>query len=674
MAERVRELGSGDGFNRRLIAPLVSGAVLNPINSTIVSVALVPIGVAFGEPPSATAWLISALYLATAVGQPVVGRLIDVYGPRRLFLPATALVGLAGVIGTVAPNLAVLIVARVILGFGTCAGYPAAMRLIRDEAERTGKDSPAGVLTILAISTQTVAVIGPPLGGLLIGLGGWRTTLAVNIPFAAVAFVLGWRRFLKDEPIRGARGTGAGQLHLDFGGMVLFAGALVAALLFLMNPHVDTSYLLVITVVAAGGFAARELHHPDPFIDLHVLGGNVPLLLTYGRALLAYVVSYSFIYGFTQWLEDGRGLSASQAGLVTLPLFTTGIVVSAITGRRQQLRGKLIVAATGQLLACVLLLTLHPSSPVWMLLVVMVIVGIPQGLNAIALQNAVYRQANHDNVGASAGLLRTFGYLGAIISSAAQGGFYSQGADTSGMHHLALLLVLVSAAYLLVNVLDRSLTRTTIPPTTEGRRPEPGRFLAMTNQLGLDPTRTALLVMDYQVGLVHRLPDAQALLERVDTAVADVRTRGGQIAWIRVGFDDADLEAIPPSSVMARMATPDRRAALHAEAPTSQIHDRLSPQPHDITVRKTRVGAFTTTDLDRQLRERAVTTLILAGISTSGVVLSTVREAMDRDYQIVVLNDASADPDPDTHGFLTTTIFPRHTTVIDVNDLHQLWT
>ena len=176
-----RRMASDDGFDRKLIAPLISGAVLNPINSSIVAVALIPIGVAFGAPPAQTAWLISALYLATAVGQPVVGRLIDTFGPRRLFLPATALVGLAGVIGTLAPNLAVLIMARVILGFGTCAGYPAAMRLIHDEADRTGRTSPNGVLTVLAISTQTIAVIGPPLGGVLIGLGGWRATLAITM-------------------------------------------------------------------------------------------------------------------------------------------------------------------------------------------------------------------------------------------------------------------------------------------------------------------------------------------------------------------------------------------------------------------------------------------------------------------------------------------------------------
>ncbi|WP_405152144.1 MFS transporter [Sphaerisporangium sp. NBC_01403] len=69
------------------------------------AVTLVPVGDALGVPPSQTAWLVSALYLATALGQPVVGRLIDIFGPRRLFLVSTSLVGVAGVVGTLAPNL-----------------------------------------------------------------------------------------------------------------------------------------------------------------------------------------------------------------------------------------------------------------------------------------------------------------------------------------------------------------------------------------------------------------------------------------------------------------------------------------------------------------------------------------------------------------------------------------
>jgi nicotinamidase-related amidase len=196
----------------------------------------------------------------------------------------------------------------------------------------------------------------------------------------------------------------------------------------------------------------------------------------------------------------------------------------------------------------------------------------------------------------------------------------------------------------------------------------------MTDQLKLDPAHTALIVMDYQVGLLDLLPDAQALLERVNAAVTEVRGRGGQLAWVRVAFTTNEFDAMPPSSVMARMASPDRRAALHTDAPSSQLHPSLRPEPQDVTVRKTRVGAFTTTDLDDQLRARAITTIVLAGISTSGVVLSTVREAMDRDYQILVLEDATADPDPDVHAFLTATIFPRHAAVIDVDDLQEVWT
>ncbi|WP_284745679.1 MFS transporter [Amycolatopsis sp. RTGN1] len=448
-----------DGFDRKLFAPLISGAVLNPVNSTIIAVALVPIGVAFGQPASATAWLISALYLATAVGQPVAGRLIDRYGPRRVFLPATALVGLAGVLGTLAPNLAWLIVARVVLGFGTCAGYPAAMRLIRDESDRTGRDSPASVLTVLAISTQTISVVGPALGGLLIGVGGWRATFALNIPIALVAFVLGARRFPKT-----AKPESKGSFDLDFPGMALFAGTLVSLLLFLMHPGAGDWYLLAIAVAGAAAFTVRELTHADPFIDLRLLGRNGPLLRTYGRALLAYVVAYSFLYGYTQWLEHGRGLSASEAGLATLPLFATGILVSLLTGRREAVRGKLAVAAFGQLAGCALLLTLDSSAAVWLLVVVALVAGVPQGLNSLALQNSVYRQANPDDIGASAGLLRTFGYLGAIVSSALQGALYGPVADTGGLHDLALVLLGIGVVFLLFTVFDRSLSRSTTRP------------------------------------------------------------------------------------------------------------------------------------------------------------------------------------------------------------------
>ena len=466
---RARGRTAAAGFDRRLLPPMMLGSILNPINSTIIAVSLIPIGDALGAPPSQTAWLVSALYLATALGQPVVGRLIDLFGPRRLFLVSTSLVGVAGVVGTLAPNLGVLIASRVLLGFGTCAGYPAAMALLRSEARRTGRDSPGGVLTALAVTNQTIAVIGPLLGGLLIGLGGWRATFALNVPLAVAAVALGLLRLPKpdgtDRTDRtdGTDGTPERErvaAQLDLPGMGLFAAMLVSLLLFLMNLHLRDWYLLVIAAAAGAAFAARELRAATPFIDLRVLGGNTPLLVTYGRALVAYIVSYAFLYGFTQWTEEGYGLSPFHAGLVQIPMFLVAIGVSILSGRRKGVRGKLLVGGVGQIVACVVMLTLTGDSPVWMLVLVALIFGVPQGLNSLALQNSVYFQADPERTASSAGLLRTFAYMGSMVASSTTAASFGQRADTGGMHQLAWVMLAAGTLYLLLTVFDRALGRT----------------------------------------------------------------------------------------------------------------------------------------------------------------------------------------------------------------------
>ncbi|RKE17035.1 MFS transporter [Streptomyces sp. TLI_171] len=447
-------------LDRRLVPPMVLGSVLNPINSTVIAVALVPIGAALGASPAQTAWLVSALYLATALGQPVVGRLIDLFGPRRLFLASTALVGVAGVVGTLAPDLGTLIAARVVLGLGTCAGYPAAMALLRAEARRTGQDSPAGVLTLLAVANQTVAVIGPLLGGLLTGLGGWRATFALNIPLSVLAVTLGALRLPRQAAPAGERGDrGSLVRRIDLPGMALFAALLLSLLLFLMNPHPGAWYLPVLTLAAAVGFTVRERRAAEPFIDLKVLGGNTPLLATYARALAAYVVSYAFLYGFAQWTEEGFGLTPLQAGLVQAPTFLVGIGVSVLLGRRGGVRGMLLLGAAGQIAACALMLALGVHSPLWALLVLAVVFGIPQGANGLALQNSVFRQSDPARTGSSAGLLRTFAYLGSMIASAATAASYGPQAGTGGMHHLAWIMLTAAVLFLLLTAFDRKLRR-----------------------------------------------------------------------------------------------------------------------------------------------------------------------------------------------------------------------
>ena len=186
----------------------------------------------------------------------------------------------------------------------------------------------------------------------------------------------------------------------------------------------------------------------------------------------------------------------------------------------------------------------------------------------------------------------------------------------------------------------------------------------------IDPKRTALLVMDFQHGVVERMPGLDSLLARVQQAITDVRDHGGTIAYVRVAFTEADWAAIPPTNaIFSRVG---ENHLMHDQDRSTAIDNRLAPQPGDIVVRKTRVGAMSTTDLDRQLRDRGIDTLVLAGLSTSGVVLSTLIEAADRDYRLYVLSDGTDDPDAEVRDVLLGKVFPRRAQVIEIAGLRTL--
>src|SRR5450432_2441130 len=121
----------GNAFAWRFTTPLFMGSALNPINSSLIATALVPIAAAMHVSVGRTAVLVSALYLASSIAQPTAGKLAEEFGPRRVFIAGILVVLIGGLVGGLAQNLTALIVARVLIGVGTSAGYPSAMLLIR---------------------------------------------------------------------------------------------------------------------------------------------------------------------------------------------------------------------------------------------------------------------------------------------------------------------------------------------------------------------------------------------------------------------------------------------------------------------------------------------------------------------------------------------------------------
>jgi len=176
---------------------------------------------------------------------------------------------------------------------------------------------------------------------------------------------------------------------------------------------------------------------------------------------------------------------------------------------------------------------------------------------------------------------------------------------------------------------------------------------------------TALLVMDMQVGIVAMLPDATSILSNVAKAITNAREKNIPVIYVVVGF----RQGAPEININNKgFAASKERFANVDMTQFMTVHPDLAPLENEVTVTKRRVCAFTGSDLEVVLRSFGIQHLVLTGIATSGVVLSTVREAADKDYRLTVLSDCCADGDEEVHRVLTTKVFPRQADVVTLEE------
>lgn len=161
-----------------------------------------------------------------------------------------------------------------------------------------------------------------------------------------------------------------------------------------------------------------------------------------------------------------------------------------------------------------------------------------------------------------------------------------------------------------------------------------------SNQLSGNRGKTAVLIMDYQKRQLSAFSEEfqEVILKRANKVLARVRREGIPLIHVEVVRGE--------------------------RTPETAIHPAISPKPGEIVLTKSRVGPFSTTDLDAILKKQGIETLVLLGIRTSGCVLTTVRWAADIDYKLIVLSDCCADAEDDVHQILMGKVFPRQATVI----------
>jgi MFS family permease len=445
-------------FSWQFTTPLFIGSALNPINSSLIATALVPIAAGLHVRIGQTAALVTVLYLASAIAQPTAGKAAQVFGPRRVFLTGIALVGVGGILGGVAQGLFTLPLSRVLIGLGTSCAYPTAMVLIRGRAQDAGLEAPPGnVLGGLQIAGTATASLGLPVGGVLVGALTWRSVFFLNVPVACAALIATLAWIPRDQP--------TGQDHtlrriasdLDVGGIVAFAVAMIALLLFLNDLPTAHWYLIVAAVAAGAALTVRELHAATPFLDVGLLATHLALTRTYLRFGLVMLCIYVVLYGLTQWLETVRGLSESAAGLLALPMTLVSATVIAPVSKRNLIRAPLTVAALICLASSAGVLLLTSSTWIGLVITITVLFGITQGAASAGNQTALYKQAPNDQLGSASGLLRTFAYMGAIASSAITGIIFHTHVTDRTLHTIAWIMIGVSGALIAMTVTDRTL-------------------------------------------------------------------------------------------------------------------------------------------------------------------------------------------------------------------------
>ncbi len=214
-----------------------------------------------------------------------------------------------------------------------------------------------------------------------------------------------------------------------------------------------------------------------------------------------------------------------------------------------------------------------------------------------------------------------------------------------------VLIVLTSTAF----ALDKQDPQKAVPQGKTAVLIEPGFIV--------NKAATAVLVMDFENDIVGSLPEdvRVPLLDKASTVIKEARKANIPVIYVVVRFRDGYPEINPRNRLFRALKESGRLLEGTAGA---EIDPKVAPLPGEVVVTKRRVGAFSTTDLETVLRAKNINTIVLAGIATSGVVLSTVRWAADMDYSIVVLSDVCADRDAEVNRVLMDKVFPWQATVV----------
>ncbi|WP_337101158.1 MFS transporter [Paenibacillus sp. YIM B09110] len=445
--------------SRWLIISVGLGVLLNPLNSSMISIAIARLQHVYQLDFAEVSWVIFAFYIASAVAQPVMGKASDLFGRRKIFLIGLVIAFVASLLAPLSPSFGWLIVFRIVQSIGTSMMVAVGMAIVRIHIT----EQQATALSVMSIFLSGAAAFGPFIGGILIHWWDWQAIFFVNIPFVIASFLLAWRSIPKDNPTTlVSQGISIRKWFdlIDALGILLFSSGLVTLLIGLLSIKStgQVSFLPVflglLGLALLAAFVRHEFRAASPFIPLRIFAKYPAMIGVNIEFMLVNILFYSLFFGIPSYLQVVRHVSEFHTGILMLSLGLCSLVVSPIAGRWIDKSGPkpaLIVSAILMALGSAWIVSLNQHSPVVSVCVALAAFGISNGLNNVGMQAALFKSSPKEIIGVASGLFNTSRYLGTILSSLLIGIVMGDRFSSEGFRVLGIILAIISLSLVIMS-------------------------------------------------------------------------------------------------------------------------------------------------------------------------------------------------------------------------------
>ncbi|MFA3773751.1 MFS transporter [Bacillus safensis] len=430
-----------------IIYSLLLGAILVPVNSTMIAVALSSISTYYNQSLSNITWVVTIYLIVMAVTQPIAGKLGDIYGHRRMYLIGVMLFLIGSIGCALAPNLAFLITFRSIQAAGGAILTPNSIALIR---ATVSPEKLSKTMGYFGFGAGIGAALGPFIGSILIQSFDWHSIFFVNIPFLFLTLVTGVLLIPKINHTRLQTNVDIiGSLYLTIG---------IATLILCTKSHLLNEYLIygILALIVIPLFFIHVRKVKNPIIDLSLFK-NSSFTNANLSIMLSNFVMYAILLIMPLFMEQQLSLSHTQSGII-LSVFSLCMSISGLLGARlhpkkgaKKMIGFSFICLT---LSGIMLITLSQYPTLPLLIVTLIAGGISSGIGMTSMQMASLTSVDQSLSGSASGIFSTFRYFGSIISSTLIGimsGFQS------------LFIVLMGAGILGFFLSQRVKTKSTSP-------------------------------------------------------------------------------------------------------------------------------------------------------------------------------------------------------------------